>query len=515
MTMQPLLQTAPSAHNCSFGRLCALLRAGHLRLHITLIFNDALLPKGWTEAIDTVSNASYFYNAMTGRAQWNEPLEIAALREGIIPGSGPGTPRKGSELDLAVAATGLDGEDDDGAVDDVSGRERGGSSATDRLAAAAGHSLGDGATAGSLRHIEAGGAGGSRSTERRYGRRNTEAALLLMTAISPSAIRPASASDAEDGGDETARSTASAKAGTTTPGGGALAAISEAATGGSMDEDDDATAAAVTAATDDISAIPLSRSATAKSHGVSRGGTEEETEGGERRVVAVDAAAPAAAPAAGAGAAPTKAGKAKADDSDGEGGGGSDGEGEAGYDADKVAKTLAHMDLAGRGKKKDSDGPSSFSNPLGGGKSGYTGSTPGEARQPVATAPYCASSRHTCDHGGSLTAARMGLSERTSPHVRVPAPVFAAERMKAMAEAMAVERDAKKRAEEAALSAKLAAMSPEERAEFEAAKQREERREQRKNRMLHSQLGAYGAAGVKKPGTTGRGGRGGRGGGKR
>ncbi|RYY32759.1 hypothetical protein EON62_04975 [archaeon] len=40
---------------------------------------------------------------------------------------------------------------------------------------------------------------------------------------------------------------------------------------------------------------------------------------------------------------------------------------------------------------------------------------------------------------------------------------------------------------------RLAAMTPEERAAFEAERAREERREQRKGRMIQSQLGVYGS----------------------
>lgn len=69
--------------------------------------------------------------------------------------------------------------------------------------------------------------------------------------------------------------------------------------------------------------------------------------------------------------------------------------------------------------------------------------------------------------------------------------------MKLMADALAKEKEDKRAAEAAALAAKLRAMSPEERAEHEAASQREARREQRKHRMLQSQFTAYGAGASK------------------
>jgi hypothetical protein len=58
---------------------------GHLRLHITMIFDSQLLPPNWQEAIDNDTNESYFYNTVTKVAQWEEPMELAAWRAESAP----------------------------------------------------------------------------------------------------------------------------------------------------------------------------------------------------------------------------------------------------------------------------------------------------------------------------------------------------------------------------------------------------------------------------------------------
>ena len=72
--------------------------------------------------------------------------------------------------------------------------------------------------------------------------------------------------------------------------------------------------------------------------------------------------------------------------------------------------------------------------------------------------------------------------------------------MKLMAEAHRKVKEDASRAEGDRLAAKLRAMTPEERAAHDAEVAAEARRENRKNRMLHTQLGAFGAASKLKPG---------------
>jgi hypothetical protein len=56
---------------------------GHLRLHLTFRYNVELLPRGWLEAVDSDSGASYFYNVEKGVSQWQEPAVIALSRPAV------------------------------------------------------------------------------------------------------------------------------------------------------------------------------------------------------------------------------------------------------------------------------------------------------------------------------------------------------------------------------------------------------------------------------------------------
>ena len=52
---------------------------GHVRLDVTLLFAESLLPLGWMEAVDDETGVTYFHDRLTGRSTWEEPPAQADL----------------------------------------------------------------------------------------------------------------------------------------------------------------------------------------------------------------------------------------------------------------------------------------------------------------------------------------------------------------------------------------------------------------------------------------------------
>ena len=350
---------------------------GHVAVDITLLFAEALLPAGWSEAVDDASGETFYHCHTTGRSQWSEPEALVELlRRSTASASGGAAGSSGGAYSAGAASSAFSGAY--GSPPSAGGRGVRGSSFTIGSAGGGGSDAiisprgggggGGGDISGSFGSPGSAGAGGSSMLS------GSRASLRFdgQPPLAPAVVSPRAPPLSSLTSSSPQQQSPAAPAVLSQPASASVAAPMFSAKAG--DEED---------------------------HDADADGNEREEDGGD------DEAAAAGASAAGA---------------------------------------AALMDIA-----------------AGGGKAASAAAIPEAFHNPLASLPA----------GAAATAA---------------------DREKAFVEGIKSSREEKIKAEAALLERKLAAMTPEERAEYEAEQAREARREQRKDRMLKSSFAAYGSA---------------------